>query len=249
MSEEQQSLEPIKDPYLELIREVTVNTDMSAEKLKILVDMRLLLEDREAEKEFKSAMLAAQKEVKALKWDKINPEKNSRYASYPKIEEMLCPIREKHGFVQSFDSEPSDASDQMIFCCDVTHEAGFTKRYRLPMSTSGLGAKGGGVMSGAQAIGNGVSYGMRNIQKMIWNIPMLVDKDDKDGNPPPAKTITASQVADLRAMADEATKEGETGADVVKAFIDYMKIDKLENLPAAMYKSAVTAFTKRKNAK
>lgn len=243
---EQQSLAPIKDPYFDLIREVIGNPDAPAEKLKILVDMRLLLEDREAEKAFKSAMLAAQKEVKALKWDKVNPEKNSRYASYPKIEEMLCPIREKHGFVQSFDSEPSDAPDQMIFCCDVTHEAGFTKRYRLPMSTSGLGAKGGGVMSGAQAVGNGVSYGMRNIQKMIWNIPMLVDRDDNDGNAPPPKPITEKQVADLTALAAEAAKDDESAADVLQAYCKYIHIEKIQSLPATMFKEASNTFKNRK---
>jgi len=242
----EQSLQTVQDPYLDLIREVTGNPELSAEKLKILVDMRVLLEDREAEKAFKVAMLAAQKEVKALKWDKVNPEKNSRYASYPKIEKMLCPVREKYGFVQSFDSEPSAAPDQMIFCCDVTHEAGFTKRYRLPMSTSGLGAKGGGVMSGAQAVGNGVSYGMRNIQKMIWNIPMLVDKDDTDGNEPAPEAINAKQVADLRALADEAKKPGEKSADVLKGLCKYLQVDKVENLPASAYQSAVTALKKRK---
>lgn len=235
---EQQSLETTKDPYLDLIREVTGNPELSAEKLKILVDMRLLLEDREAERLFKAAMLAAQKEVVALKWDKVNPEKNSRYASYPKIEAMLRPIREKYGFVQSYDTEHSDAPDQMIFCCDVTHEGGHTKRYRLPMSISGLGAKGGGVMSGAQAVGNGVSYGMRNLEKIIWNIPMLVDKDDNDGNVP-RELITANQVADLKALAEE------VGADI-PAYLKYMKLDALENMPASFYANAVKALEKKR---
>jgi hypothetical protein len=246
MSETQQALEPIQDPYLDLIREVTGNPELSAEKLKILVDMRLLLEDREAEKSFDAAMKNAQKEVVALKWDKKGD--NNHYVKYPTIEKMLRPIREKFGFTQSFDAEVSPVAGQMIFCCDVSHDGGHTKRYRLPMSIDGQGPKGGGVMTGAQAVGNGTSYAMRYLQKMIWNIPMLVDKDDNDGNEP-KKVITASQVADLRALADEAKRSGETGADVIKGFCEYMKIDKIENLPVAMFKSAVTAFNKRKNAK
>lgn len=228
------------DPYLDLIREVTGNPELSAEKLKILVDMRMALEDREAERLFKAAMLNAQKEVIALKWDKINAEKNSRNVSYPKIEKMLKPIREKYGFVQSFDSETSPIPDQMVFCCDVTHDGGHTKRYRLPMSISGLGAKGGGVMSGAQAVGNGTSYAMRYIQKMIWNIPMLVDRDDNDGNESYEK-ITQTQAADLRALAEETKSD-------IKKFCEYYKIDALENLPAKQFQSAVKAFEKKRKA-
>lgn len=238
-----EALQTTADPYLDLIREVTGNPELSAEKLKILVDMRLLLEDREAAKLFKLAMSKARKEIKALAWDKKGD--NNRYVSYPKIEKMLEPVREKYGFNQTFDTEVSAVAGQMIFCCDVEHDGGHTKRYRLPMSIDGQGPKGGGVMTGAQAVGNGTSYAMRYLQKMIWNIPMLVDKDDNDGAEAYEK-ITESQAADLRALADEAKKKNETAAQVIKSFCDYYKIDALENLPAKLYKGAVTGFNKRK---
>lgn len=227
-----------EDPYLDLIREVTGNPELSAEKLKILVDMRLLLEDRESKKLFDAAMNIAQKKVKALKWNKRGD--NNQYVSYPKIDEMLRPIREEYGFVQSFDTEISPLPGQMIFCCDVSHDGGFTKRYRLPMSIDGQGPKGGGVMTGAQAVGNGTSYAMRYLQKMIWNIPMLVDKDDNDGNVP-VKVITEKQCADLKALAEEVK------ADIPK-FCQYFKVDKIENLPATLYSSAVKAFEKKRKA-
>lgn len=225
-----------EDPYLDLIRDVTANPALSAEKLKILVDMRLLLEDREAEKLFKSAMSRARKQIKALAWDKKGD--NNRYVSYPKIEAMLEPIRDEHGFTQSFDTEVSSAPGQMIFCCDVSHDGGYTKRYRLPMSIDGQGPKGGGVMTGAQAVGNGTSYAMRYLQKMIWNIPMLVDKDDTDGNTA-VEIITPEQLATLQNLADE------TKADI-KKFCQYFHIDLIQNLPASLYESAVKAFEKKR---
>lgn len=231
-----EAIEKREDAYLDLIREVTANPELSAEKLKILVDMRLLLEDREAEKQFKSAMSQARKKIKALVWDKKGD--NNRYVSYPKIEAMLEPIRDEFGFTQTFDSEISAVPGQMIFCCDVTHDAGFTKRYRLPMSIDGQGPKGGGVMTGAQAVGNGTSYAMRYLQKMIWNIPMLVDKDDTDGNAP-RELITEKQVADLKALAEE------VGADL-PAFLKYMKLDAIENMPASFYANAVKALERKR---
>lgn len=227
-----------EDPYLDLIREVTGNPELSAEKLKILVDMRLLLEDRESKRLFDTAMNVAQKKVKALRWNKKGD--NNHYVSYPEIDKMLRPIREEYGFVQSFDTEMSPLPGQMIFCCDVSHDGGYTKRYRLPMSIDGQGPKGGGVMTGAQAVGNGTSYAMRYLQKMIWNIPMLVDKDDNDGAAP-YEAINEKQAADLRALAEE------TKSDITK-FCKYYKIDKLENLPAKLYASAVRAFEKKRKA-
>lgn len=229
-------LQTTGNQYLDLIKQVVTNPEVPTDKIKALMDMQLLLEDREAHKLFDAAMIKAQKEVDALPWDKKGD--NNRYVSYPKIERMLRPVRERHGFVQSYNSEVSPVPGQMIFCCDVSHEGGHTKRYRLPMSIDGQGPKGGGVMTGAQAVGNGTSYAMRYLDKMIWNIPMLVDKDDNDGNAP-YEAVSEKQVADLKALAEE------TKSDIGK-FCQYYKIDKIENLPASKYQSAVKAFEKKR---
>lgn len=229
-----------EDPYLDLIREVTANPELSAEKLKILVDMRVELENREADRLFDAAMFAAQQDVQALAWDKINPEKGSRNVSYPKIDKMLRPVRVKHGFTMSWDTEPGQTLDMAILCCDVSHTGGHRRRYRTPMPIDGQGPKGGGVMTKSQAVNSGTSYGMRNLAKMIFNIPMLVDKEDKDGNAP-YETITEKQIADLIALAEE------TKSDIGK-FCAYYKIDKIENLPATMYQGAVKAFEKKRAA-
>lgn len=247
MSSEQQALvaPPSGNGFLELIEKVVTNPDISVEKVKALLEMQLQVEDRRAKAEFDTAMISAQAEIQALKWDKFNASNQSRNVSYPKIEKMVKPVREKHGFSQNYDTEPSANPNEMIFCADVSHVGGHTRRYRLPMPIDGSGPKGGGVMTKCQAVGNGTSYAMRYLDKMIWNIPMLVDKDDNDGAEQYEK-INKKQVADLRALADEATKNGETGADVIKAFCAYFQLDKLENLPASKYQSAVNSFKRRK---
>ena len=222
--------------YLALIEKVVSNPEISVEKMQALLDMQLQMEDRRAAAEFDAAMINAQKEVEELAWDKKGD--NNRYVSYPKIEKMLRPVREKYGFVQSYDSEVSPVPGQMIFCCDVSHVGGHTKRYRLPMSIDGQGPKGGGVMTGAQAVGNGTSYAMRYLDKMIWNIPLLVDKDDNDGGET-IKCISKEQVAALKKMATDTKSD-------VKKFCAHFQIDKLENLPAAKYEDAVKAFEKKR---
>jgi hypothetical protein len=231
-------MQTTENPYLDLIRQVVANPDVPVEKIRALWDMQILTEDREAEKQFDAAMIEAQTDVQALKWDKVNAEKNSRNVSYPKIDKMLRPVREKYGFGMSWDTEPGSTPDMATLCCDVSHKGGHRRRYRTPMPIDGQGPKGGGVMTKPQAVNSGTSYGMRNLAKMIWNIPMLVDKDDTDGNAP-YKAISETQVADLRALAEEVK------ADIPK-FCQYYKIDKLENLPASLYAGAVKAFEKKR---
>lgn len=224
---------------IDLIEKVVTNPEVSVEKIKALMDMQLLLEDRQAEKAFDAAMIEAQDDVQALAWDKVNREKDSRNVSYPKIDKMLRPVRKKHGFTMSWDTEPGPTVDIAILCCDVSHKGGHRRRYRTPMPIDGQGPKGGGVMTKPQAVNSGTSYGMRNLAKMIWNIPMLVDKEDTDGNAPYEK-ITKQQAADLRAFAEE------TNSDI-KKFCEYYEIDKIEDLPASSYKSAVTAFERKRS--
>lgn len=232
------ALEKTSNDILSLIEKVVADPQISVEKIEALWRMQQQAEDRRAAQEFDAAMIDAQADVQALAWDKLNLTNNSRNVSYPKIDKMLRPVREKYGFTQSYDTEPGPTPDIVLACCDVAHRGGHRRRYRLPMPIDPNGPKGGGVMTRPQAVSSGMSYSMRNLAKMIWNIPMLVDKDDTDGNIP-YETITKNQAADLRALAEETKSD-------LKKFCDYYKIDSIENLPVSSYQSAVEAFEKKR---
>jgi hypothetical protein len=85
---------------------------------------------------------------------------------------------------------------------------------------------------------------MRNLEKMIWNVPVLVDKDDKDGNDV-VDTITVEQALNLRAMCEQIDKEQE------KRLCDYYgrqcrrEILTIEALPKTKYSDALTGLTKK----
>jgi len=235
------------DEFLALIEKVVMNPDVDAEKLKVIVELKHSLEDRAAAKAFDVAMQAAQKEVEALKWDKVNRESNqSRWVSFPKIDEMLKPIREKYGFTETFGVEPElPAPNTMLMYSDVIHEGGHRRRYHLPMSISGAGPKGGGVMTEAQAVGNGTSYGMRYLEKLIWKIPMLVDRDDNDGNTAQGNTVSETQVKELRKLFDRLSEPRQRKA------LEHFKLDipdkeplhtALVNLPSRGYNNALKAL-------
>jgi hypothetical protein len=62
----------------------------------------------------------------------------------------------------------------------VTHRDGYAREYHIDMPADGKGAKGGDVMTKTHAVGSAVSYGMRYLLKMIFNV--AVGEDDDDGN-------------------------------------------------------------------
>src|SRR6185295_1520509 len=176
------------------------------------------------EKEFNDAMRLAQKKMKPLKWDRTNKTNDGRYVSYPKIDEMLRPIMEEHGFTMSFTTEPDPRPDMMQMIALVSHDGGHTRPYPLPMPISGAGPKGGGVMTGQQAVKSGASYGMRTLAGMIWNIPMLVDRDDVDGNAP-TTTVSEAQVKELRKLFDR------LGAPRQRKALEHFNLDVPESEP------------------
>lgn len=232
--------------FFALLERVVTSPDIPVEKVRALWEMQKEIEAQRAKEAFDADMIEAQKEVQALKWDKINTTNNSRNVSYPKIDKMLRPVREKYGFTQTFKAESPEkhgfpsTPNTMIMVCYVLHRDGHREPYPLPMPIDGAGPKGGGVMTGPQAVGNGTSYGMRYLAKMIWDIPMLVDKDDNDGNAP-YETITKQQVEALNKLAKDTKSD-------IKKFCEYYKVDSIENLPKSSYDSAVAAFNKKQNA-
>lgn len=239
------------DEFLALIEKVVMNPEVNAEKLKVIVELKLGLVDREAEEEFDAAMLEAQEEVEALPWDKINTESASknRYVSYKRIDKMLRPIRKKYGFSQSYDTEPGTTADMPFACCDVTHvtikngvRRRHKRRYRLPMPIDAAGPKGGGVMTKPQAVSSGMSYMMRKLSQMIWNIPFLIDADDNDGNPPKGGNVNEKQVSELRKLFDRLSEPRQRKA------LEHFKLDipdkeplhtALANLQAKEYNNAL----------
>lgn len=225
-----------KDAFLELVEKVIENKEVDAEKLKVLVDLQIQLEDRRAKKQYDAAIIAVRPQIKAVAWDKIGVH-NSRYASYPKIDAMLTPLLDEHGLGITFDTEPDPRPNIMMGCCDVMHVGGHTKRYRLPMPIDGSGPKDGGVMTGQQAVKSGVSYMIRTFVGMIFAIPMLVDKDDRDGNAVVA-SIDDAQKSNLEKMLKGFSEPRQ------KKFLEKFKIDSLDQLPKSRYNAAIDAINR-----
>lgn len=176
-------------------------------KIEKLLDMAERVQRRNAEQAFNVALSAAQRAMRRVAADADNPQTKSRYATYAALDRVLRPIYTDHGFGLSFDTGDSGKDLEVRVICLVTHVAGFSRTYHLDMPADGKGAKGGDVMTRTHATGSAVTYGMRYLLKMIWNVAIGSDRDD-DGNDAGTSRGDApvgfdDWFSDLAALADE----------------------------------------------
>jgi len=245
------------DAILQIIERVATNPQADIDKMERLMEMRERIIQRDAEMAFNVAMAEAQSKVRRIGADSSNPQTRqskvrrigadssnpqtrSKYASYAALDKVLRPIYTDAGFSLSFDTGEGAPPDFVRAVCYVSHNAGHSRTYHLDMPADGKGAKGGDVMTKTHATGSAMSYGMRYLLKMIFNV--AVGEDDDDGNGAGAgPKITAQQAADIECLA------GEVKADV-PAFLRYLsktgkvKIDSIAAIPAVMHKDAIAAL-------
>lgn len=224
---------------IQVIERAASNPSVDMDKMERLLQMQERIMAKNAEAAFNSAMVEAQSKMVHVRTDSENKQTRSKYASYPALDKALRPIYTAAGFSLSFDTGEG-LPDHVRVICYVAHNGGHTRRYQVDMPADGKGAKGGDVMTKTHAAGSAMSYGMRYLLKLIFNVTV---GDDDDGNGAGrAETISAKQVADLEALITE------VGADRAK-FLTFMKLESLESLLACNYSSAVKALESRRTKK
>lgn len=162
-----------------MIERIACDPSVDIEKMDRLLAMKERMLATAAQQAFNAALSLAQAEMDPVVADSRNDQTRSKYASYAALDRAVRPVYTRHGFGISFDTEDAPGELQARVVCDVCHRDGHTRRYRIDMPVDGKGAKGGDVMTRTHAMGSGVSYGMRYLLKMIFNL--AIDKDD-DGN-------------------------------------------------------------------
>jgi len=182
---------------ISVIERAAMNPDVDIDKFERLMAMSERMEAKRAEAAFNQAMSDAQAKMRPVSADATNPQTKSKYASYAQLDTALRPIYTEHGFSLSFDTGDGAAPDHIRVLCYVSHTQGHSRTYKMDMPADGKGAKGGDVMTKTHAAGAGMSYGMRYLLKMIFNV--AVGEDDRDGNdPPPVEMISKDQIVELR---------------------------------------------------
>lgn len=174
---------------LSVISRAAADPQTDVEKMERLMVMYERLEAKKAETEFNNAMSRAQTEMRPVAANADNSQTRSKYATHGKLDAALRPIYTGEGFALSFDTAADRKAESVTVLCYVTHKDGHTRTYQVEMPADGKGAKGGDVMTKTHATGAAMSYGMRYLLKMIFNV--AIGEDDTDGNMPPEKPVKA----------------------------------------------------------
>jgi len=182
---------------------------------------KLQREEREAAAKvaFEESMTRCQRRMRRISADATNPQTRSKYASYAQLDREIRPIFTDEGFALSFGTGEATLPDMILVTCHVSHSQGYGREYQIPMPADGKGAKGGDVMTKTHATGAAVTYGMRYLLKMIFNV--AIGEDDNDGNGP-AVAITEKQEAELLDYAD-ALRQCDTLPQLKAIFADAYK--------------------------
>jgi len=226
-----------------VIARAASDPQVDVDKLERLMAMHERMKAKQDEATFNGAMNEAQRQIGRIATDSDNAQTKSKYASYAALDRVVRPIYTDAGFSLSFDTGRDASPDSVLVLCYVSHKAGHTRTYSVPMPADGKGAKGGDVMTKTHATGAAMQYGMRYLLKLIFNIAIGKD-DDGNGASEAKPRITEKQAADLEALIQD------VGADR-KRFMEFLRLkykaDSIENLAACVYSEVVQAVeAKRK---
>jgi hypothetical protein len=165
---------------IEAVQQRIVTGDLPIEVLERLLALRDKELARNAEMDFNDAMNACQAEIKQVVPDEETADKKWKWASHVALDKAIRPIYLRHGLSLSFDEGEFLGPDMVQVVCYVSHKSGHTRKYHKNIPADGKGAKGGDVMTKADAVGAADTRGIRYLIKKIFNIPV---GDDEDAGP------------------------------------------------------------------
>jgi hypothetical protein len=192
---------------------------VDANKIKVLADLAMSMQDREAERRFSIAMHAAIMEMPTISKRGAILGKGgnvqSRYSKYEDIMKAIKPILDKHRLIVKFnvDHEGLNVIVQPV----VTYSDGemaFTQvggKMSLPIDNSGS-------KNPTQGVGSSRAYGQRHQLKATFNI--VEENEDTDGQ------TEKPELSDrLLNLIEEARTAARQGIEAYKAYFEGLPVE------------------------
>ncbi|MCC7463321.1 MAG: ERF family protein [Gammaproteobacteria bacterium] len=213
---------------IQVIERAAMNPEVDIEKMERLLAMQERIHDRTAKAAYAAALAAMQPELPIIgerggirdRGGNIQ----SRYALWEDIVGIVTPILSRHGFALSFRTG-NDANGVTVTGV-LSHREGHSEQtsLTLPIDTSGN-------KNAVQSVGSSTSYGKRYTASALLNLRTGESDDDGQAGDGPV-LVNEEQVANLEALISE------VGANRA-AFLKYIKVASLEQIPVASYESCV----------
>ena len=217
-------------PEITTLLTLAVEKGANVEALEKLVGLYERVEDRRAATEFTAALLSFQAQCPPVRHNRTasfatraGSSFTYGYADLAGICRTVNPILHPLGLSYTWDSRVSDDGTRIGVTCTVTHTAGHSVRasFEAPVD------KGAGT-SAAQDYAKILTFGERKSLVQVLGIFTA----DEDTDAALAGPITNEQYATLEDLL------GASDVDRVK-FLEYLKVDKLSELPVSRYDRTV----------
>lgn len=217
--------------------DLAIREKVPVEVLERLVALKERVDERDARAEYLAAMAAFQRECPEIPKDKtaqIITKKGGKYNySYSPLETIVRTIQphlERNGLAFRWTTERSERDGELNVVCISYHVGGHEERATFPVPTDTEA-----YMSGAQKNGAALTYGRRQSLVAVFGLVTADDDPDAPGGDEP---ITPEQVKQL---ADKIVAVGAHHA----RFLAFMKVDKLDDIPASEFDRAMEALEKK----
>jgi hypothetical protein len=230
---------------MEMIMQAARDPAVDIAKFEKLMAMKDAMELRAKEAEFDDAFALATRSMEPVRADMANSQTNSRYASHVALDKAIRPHYAGQGFSLSFNTDTTITATDMVRVLARLSRNGIHRDYSFDVPADGRGAKGGEVMTKTHAAVSAVSYGIRVLERMIFNLPISRGEDD-DGNAAGGIFINEGQADQLLLLISD------LNADFKKAKIDLtVNVEKIcervgatniESIPAKKYDMLVKSL-------
>jgi hypothetical protein len=212
----------VMTPMDMLNRAVTAGADIDV--LEKLMGLQERWEANQARKAFDEAVAQAKAEMPAI----IKNRKGhaGTYADFAAIAAVVDPIISRHGLSYRFRTVQTE---RINVTCILSHKAGHAEETTLagPADTSGS-------KNAIQAIGSTLTYLQR--YTLVQALGLAASNDDDGAAAKGAETISDEQAAELIDLLEA------NGKDRAK-FLKWAKVQRVDDIPAAYFKSCVDAIT------
>lgn len=220
--DQSEALPSVLTPMDMLNRAVTAGADINV--LEKLMALQERWEANQARKAFDEAVAQAKAEMPAI--TKNRKGHTGTYADFAAIAAAVDPIISRHGLSYRFRTVQTE---RINVTCILSHKAGHAEETTLagPADTSGS-------KNAIQAIGSTLTYLQR--YTLVQALGLAASNDDDGAAAKGGETITAEQADELIDLLEV------NGKDRAK-FLRWAKVERVEDIPAAYFKSCVDAIT------
>lgn len=222
---------------IQVIERAAMNPQVDMDKMERLIQMQERIMDRNAKSAYAAALAEMQPELPVVAErgaiDMGNNRPKQRYALWEDINDAIKPVLAKHGFGLSFRTGMQDG--KIVVTGILSHRAGHSEETTMYLPSDTSGSK-----NAVQAVGSSTSYGKRYTASALLNLTSR--GEDDDGRSGGAKVIDQKQADNLRDLIEA------TGSDMPK-FLDWMNVERLDQVPAGKYEQAVNKLNAKRRVK